>query len=161
MSQPPAMSIATRRALVRQITDGDPTLSARAIAAQVGVSKDTVRRDLAEMRLAQSQTARGQAAVEPYPTPDAPHGAPDAPSTQSEDAPTPPSSLVIELDGQLRRDLATMTRTGLDSWEAVATAVSIVAGTYRNAWASGRVPVGVAPRILSCNVAPYEPKGTP
>jgi hypothetical protein len=54
----------------------------------------------------------------------------------------------------LRDDLATLTRTGMTDWAAVATAVSIVAGAYRNAWSSGQVPDGVAPVITHCSVIP-------
>ncbi|WP_406168912.1 DeoR family transcriptional regulator [Streptomyces sp. NBC_00996] len=86
------MSVATRRALVRQLADQDPTLSTRAIAAQIGVSKDTVRRDLDEMRREQTQPAPDGAAAEPDDAPDS-------------------DRLVLVLDEPLRRALAALRAT--------------------------------------------------
>ncbi|MEU8906998.1 HTH domain-containing protein [Streptomyces mirabilis] len=92
------MSVATRRALVRQLTDGDPALSARAIAGQIGVSKDTVRRDLDEIRREDSQAAQEMATA-------APEGASDR------------DRLVLPLDDELRQALAVLraTRNGPDT----------------------------------------------
>ena len=99
MSQPSAMSIATRRALVRQLADGDPTLSARAIASQVGVSKDTVLRDLAETLPASSQPAPEVAVSEPQPAPQ---------PTAEARAGAPQGYLVLVLDEPLRQALAAL-----------------------------------------------------
>ena len=98
MSQPPAMTIETRRTLVRQLADSDSTLSARAIALQVGVSKDTVLRDLAETRPAQNQPESAEPAVEP-------------------DRETDSDWLVIHLDDEMRQALAVLraTRNGPDT----------------------------------------------
>ncbi|MFE2469744.1 HTH domain-containing protein [Streptomyces mirabilis] len=92
------MSVVTRRALVRQLTDGDPTLSARAIAGQIGVSKDTVRRDLDEIRREDSQAA-----------PESPGAAPEGASDRDR--------LVLPLDDELRQALAVLraTRNGPDT----------------------------------------------
>lgn len=70
MSQPPAMSVATRRALVTQLLAADPALSNRAIAGQLGVSKDTVRNDIAALRQDDSSPAPESAAPEPQQSPD-------------------------------------------------------------------------------------------
>jgi len=71
-----------RRARVAQLLAHDPNLSARAIAAQLGVGKDTVRRDIEVIR------ANG-----------APETAPPAPQDDV---------LVLRLDEPLRRALATL-----------------------------------------------------
>lgn len=91
MSQPPAMTVDVRQALVRQLTTADPTLSARKIAGQIGVSKDTVLRDLEAIRQADSQPA-------PEPPPAEPETAPD-------------DRLVLVLDEPLRRALAVLRAT--------------------------------------------------
>ncbi|MEU9208519.1 DeoR family transcriptional regulator [Streptomyces sp. NPDC048415] len=87
------MTVATRQALVRQLIEQDPTLSTRAIAAQVGVGKDTVRRDLDAIRQSQQQAAPQPAADEPDPAPDG-------------------DCLVLVLDAPLRHALAVL-RAGL------------------------------------------------
>jgi hypothetical protein len=51
------MTVATRRALVRQLTEQDPTLSARKIAGQIGVGKDAIRRDLEAIRREDAKAA--------------------------------------------------------------------------------------------------------
>lgn len=99
MSQPPAMPISTRRALVRQLADGDPTLSARAIASQVGVSKDTVLRDLDATEPMSSQPAPESGIAAPQP---APERVPPAQTGAPEDF------LVLVLDEPLRQALAVL-----------------------------------------------------
>ncbi|MEU3899764.1 HTH domain-containing protein [Streptomyces sp. NPDC045251] len=89
MSQPPAMTVDVRQALVRQLIEQDPTLSARKIAGQIGVGKDTVRRDLEAIR-------REAAAA-------APGAAPAAPETAPQD-----DRLVLVLDAPLRQALAVL-----------------------------------------------------
>lgn len=56
MSQP-ALTMDARRAAVAQLLAHDPDLSARAIAAQLGVGKDTVRRDMDALRATGAPTA--------------------------------------------------------------------------------------------------------
>ncbi|MFF0790395.1 DeoR family transcriptional regulator [Streptomyces spiralis] len=73
MSQPPAMTVAPRRALVRQLIAQGPTLSTRNIAAQVSVSKDTVRGDLAAIRQEDAEASPEPAASAPEPSPDTDH----------------------------------------------------------------------------------------
>jgi DeoR/GlpR family transcriptional regulator of sugar metabolism len=85
------MTVVTRRALVRQLVENDPTLSQRAIAAQLGVSKDTVRRDLEEMSRAQNPTQSNPGAAEP--------------------ATAPQGYLLLQLDEPLRHALAVLRRT--------------------------------------------------
>ncbi|MEU7400732.1 hypothetical protein [Streptomyces sp. NPDC044948] len=89
MSQPPAMTVATRRALVRQLIEQDPALSTRKIAVQVGVGKDTVRGDLQAIRQEDAAAAPDPAASEPEPAPDG-------------------DRLVLVLDEPLRQALAVL-----------------------------------------------------
>lgn len=70
--------------------------------------------------------------------------------------PKPGKALSVKVDAYLYDDLAVMLRTGMTLSDAVRTAVSIVAGGYRNAWASGRIPDGVAPEITHVMVRPYD-----
>ncbi|EST24366.1 hypothetical protein M878_30600 [Streptomyces roseochromogenus subsp. oscitans DS 12.976] len=93
------MTVAVRRTRVHQLITDDPTLSARNIAAQVGVSKDTVLRDLDAIRQAQSQTAL-------KPTADEPETAPDAPDAAAGDATG--NRLVLIIDEPLRQALAVL-----------------------------------------------------
>lgn len=56
MSQGTPPPIAARRRKVRRLIERDPNLSARTIATQLGVGKDTVRRDLDAIRAEQQTT---------------------------------------------------------------------------------------------------------
>ncbi|MFJ8603410.1 helix-turn-helix domain-containing protein [Streptomyces shenzhenensis] len=85
MSQP--LTVTERRAKVAQLLAHDPGMSARAIAAQLGVGKDTVRRDMDALR------ANGAP----------PSAAPDAPP-----APQDTDVLVLRLDEPLRQALAVL-----------------------------------------------------
>jgi DNA-binding transcriptional MocR family regulator len=81
------MTVATRRALVRQLKEQDSTLSARNIADQIGVGKDTVLRDLRAIETAQRQPA------------------PEPPPAEPEHAPQD-DRIVLVLDAPLRQALA-------------------------------------------------------
>ncbi|MFD4975630.1 hypothetical protein [Streptomyces sp. NPDC058424] len=70
--------------------------------------------------------------------------------------PKPGKALSVKVDPILYDDLAVMLRTGMTLSEAVRTAVSIVAGAYRNTWESGRIPDGVMPNITHCMVRRYD-----
>jgi hypothetical protein len=114
------MTVATRQALVRQLIEQDPTLSTRAIAGQIGVSKDTVRRDLEAIRQQQSQPAPEQTATEPEPAPDT-------------------DRLVLVLDDPLRQALAVLraTRgrpdTAKENVKAARAAIRVMADTVLEA----------------------------
>jgi hypothetical protein len=62
----------------------------------------------------------------------------------------------VRVDEELSDDLAVMMRTGMTVSDAVRHAVSIVAGTYRNAWSMGVVPDGIEPHITQCLVMPSD-----
>lgn len=69
----PAPDIATRRATVRQLAQEEPHLSHRAIGARLGISKDTVRRDLEV--LAREDQAAARATVSQPAAPEEPPSA--------------------------------------------------------------------------------------
>ncbi|MFE6362952.1 HTH domain-containing protein [Streptomyces sp. NPDC057806] len=154
MSQPPAMTPVVRQALVRQLLASDPTLSNRDIAGQLGVSKDTVRRDRAELSREQDPPAPDSAATDPEPAPDAPPAEPD-------DAPRDP------LDEPLRRwltpeahaDLALLLEAGHSPGYALRRALEVLAEAYRGAWERGLHPRGTPPEITHVNVRTHDPKG--
>ncbi|WP_199552787.1 CGNR zinc finger domain-containing protein [Streptomyces sp. N35] len=78
------------------------------------------------------------------------------PSTnpKSTPAPRPGTPLTVLVDAEFARDLTVLMRTGMGAAQAVGEAVNIVAGAYANAWQTGRIPAGVAPKIVGFDIAP-------
>ena len=77
---------------------------------------------------------------------------------------TPPTvgkGASVKVDQQLYDDLQTMLATGMNVSDALRTAVAIVAGTYRAAWATGAVDNGVRPTITRYFVDRYTPGQEP
>ncbi|MFG2596693.1 hypothetical protein [Streptomyces sp. NPDC048462] len=70
--------------------------------------------------------------------------------------PLPGKGLSVKVDQQLYDDLMIMMRAGNTVSDAVKEAVSLIAGTYRNAWAMGAYPEGVLPQVIACQVRPYD-----
>ena len=68
-----------------------------------------------------------------------------------------PQRLSVRVDDGLATDLAVMARAGLSASDAVRIALSIVAGAYEAAWASGAVPEGVQPEITGCTGLRHTP----
>lgn len=149
------MTPAMRQTLVRQLLAGDPTLSNRDIAGQLGVSKDTVRRDRAELSREQHPPAQAPAATEP-------ESAPDAPPAEATPAPRDP------LDEPLRRwltpeaqaDLALLQEAGHSPGFALRRALEVLADAYRGAWERGLYSRGTAPEITSISVRTRHQGGT-
>lgn len=82
---------------------------------------------------------------------------PAVPEAVAEAAPKRrPAPLSVRTDPRLTADLATMARAGLNSSDAVRTALAIVADAYRYAWDRGAVPEGVQPVITACAILPYD-----
>ncbi|MGW1498949.1 helix-turn-helix domain-containing protein [Streptomyces mirabilis] len=102
---PAPLTMAARRAMVEQLRRQEPDISARKIAARLGVGKDAIRRDLDAIETEQRQRADDAAAAAQDPAPAAPGGAPDG------------DRLVLELDDELRQALAVLraTRGGPDT----------------------------------------------
>ncbi|WP_155054566.1 helix-turn-helix domain-containing protein [Streptomyces blattellae] len=153
MSQPPAMTVDVRRALVRQLIEQDPTLSARKIADQIGVGKDTVLRDLKAIRQAQEQPPPDPAATEPQ-------HAPDAPAPEAAPAPRDPFDEPLRrwLTPEARADLALLMEAGHSPGYAVRRGLEVLAVAYRGAWERGLCPRGTAPEITHVNVSPCNPR---
>jgi hypothetical protein len=142
-----------RRAAVRHLAQQEPGLSHRAIAARLGIGKDTVRRDLAQ---------GGAPAAAPPAAPDAPPTPPDAPSGELAAPPDAPDDavahdggrLVIELYPGLVEDLATLRLTGSTDEAVVDYAVAQLAGAYRNAIRLGVLKAGDPIDITTISLRP-------
>lgn len=91
MNMPAPLTMAARRAMVEQLRRQEPDISARQIAARLGVGKDTVLRDIAETEAEQRQRAAEA-------TPAAPSPAPQGQMARD--------TLVLHLDEPLRDALA-------------------------------------------------------
>ncbi|MET7776297.1 HTH domain-containing protein [Streptomyces mirabilis] len=96
---PAPLTIAARRAMVEELRRQEPDISARKIAARLGVGKDAIRRDLDAIETDQRQRATVAAAAAPDPEPPAPGGAPEE------------ATLVLVLDEPLRQALAVLRAT--------------------------------------------------
>lgn len=154
------MSAVTKRRLrreqLRRLTTDEPGLSHRQLAKRLGVSKDTVRRDLEALAHEEEradaphapQVSEGGAGE------DAPTGAPgaaDAPTEDSPDATVAPlprrvAQPLADMDVSqwraLRRDLAVLTLSGLTAEVMVHQAVVALAHCYRQALARGELKHG-------------------
>lgn len=96
---PAPLNMAARRAMVDELRRQEPDISARKIADRLGVGKDTILRDIAEIETEQRQRAAEVAAAaapaEPPPPPAAPEN----------------DTIVIRLDEPMRQALATLRAT--------------------------------------------------
>lgn len=144
------MTRTDRRTLVRQLADEG--LSQRQIAVRLGISKDTVRRDLRQdVRQPEQDSAAGQAPDEPQDPPqgapgDAPAPGPGAPpETVAHPVAQGGARLVLELDQmpRLAADLAVLARSGWSAVDVLGRAVGAVADAYRLALREGLIDEGV------------------
>lgn len=159
----PASARSLRRADVAELRRAEPDLSLRQMAQRLGMSRDTVRRDLADLDAAAAQSAT--AAADPA-TPVADSASGDADGTDqvaqsapqvsgggalgvAQDAPRTglPRRVAQPLDGidvrrsaALRRDLAVLAQTGFSPEAIVHQAVLELAHHYRKALNSGALP---------------------
>ncbi|WP_435252067.1 helix-turn-helix domain-containing protein [Streptomyces tendae] len=158
----PASARDLRRAKVAQLRKDEPDLSHRDMAQRLGISKDTVRRDLEALDADVAQTAPPADETQ---TPDAPpvaHTAPqaseeteppDEPSAAMEapSAPAPPlpvrqadplAGMDVSQWRALRRDLAILAQTGRAPEALVHQAVVAMAHAYKQALAAGELQHG-------------------
>ncbi|OKJ52222.1 hypothetical protein AMK27_30760 [Streptomyces sp. CB02009] len=153
-------AVATRREKVAQLLRDRWTQ--RAIADNLGVSKDTIYRDVQALTRAAAtppdQDTRAPGATEildvalPAATP------PEATATASRDTATPAAPcLALPLDAALLADLATLTANGTSPEEAIRHALAHVAKGYRLAWGIGLYPVTVDPVLSHPRVNAYQP----
>ncbi|MFC3348188.1 HTH domain-containing protein [Streptomyces echinoruber] len=96
---PAPLTIAARRAMVEELLRQEPGISARKIAARLGVGKDTILRDIDAIETEQRQRAAASGQETPEPAPPAPDGAPAG------------DRLVLILDEPLRQALAVLRAT--------------------------------------------------
>ncbi|MFK0155398.1 DeoR family transcriptional regulator [Streptomyces sp. NPDC090493] len=176
------MTRADRRTLVRQLAGED--MSQRQIAARLGVSKDTVRRDLAELA---SEDEPQDAPDDALDDPDAPQvteAVPDmgAPQDEPPAAPESPASaaraaegappalprripahdrLAVDIDlarwPKLRTALAELATTGVDTERLIVQALVTLAAGYRQGVAAGDTPYGHPFHVRLISVGPPEP----
>ncbi|MFJ9917640.1 helix-turn-helix domain-containing protein [Actinacidiphila glaucinigra] len=134
MTQTAKPSLSQRRATVRHLADQG--MSARAIGAHLGISKDTVRRDLAAT--AQSG-ARQDEPRQPCPLLGA--------------AP-PVGWLTIPVDDDLHDHLAVLLAGGHTVTDAIRRSTELLADAYRTAWDYADLPRGVRPDVICRPVIP-------
>ncbi|MBZ6259728.1 HTH domain-containing protein [Streptomyces olivaceus] len=170
----PASARDLRRARVARLRHNEPDLSHRDIAQRLGISKDTVRRDLEALDADVAQTAP---AVDEAHAQDAPPVAHPAPQVTDETAPPaehsaatvapsaparplpvrhadPLAGMDVSQWRALRRDLAVLAQTGRAPEALVHQAVVAVAHAYKQALASGELEPGRPFLISSMQLRP-------
>lgn len=166
----PASARGLRRARVAELRQAEPGLSLRQMAQRLGLSRDTVRRDLADLdeQAAQSATpvdesapggAGGPAGVAHLASQVSEGGAGGA----SQDRPParlpvrvaqPLSGIDLSQWPALRRDLAQLAQTGRSPEALVHQAVVALAHNYGKALADGLIEVGQPFHVLAMTLAP-------
>lgn len=134
-----------RRENVRQLSQREPGLSHRQIGERLGISKDTVRRDLDA--LAEEADADGAAPEEPTATQastvGAAEGAPDEPPRALPRRMAPLAGAPdLSQWPALRRDLAVLAQSGSSAEALVHQAIVAVAHSYRQALDRGELRPG-------------------
>lgn len=170
----PASARDLRRARVAKLRQEAPDLSHRDMAQRLGISKDTVRRDLEALDAEVAQTAPPADETQ---APDAPPVAHTAPQVSEDAAPlAEPSSTVVAsseparplpvrqadpLAGMdvsqwraLRRDLAILAQSGQSAEALVHQAVVATAQAYRKALAAGELQPGDGLLITGMTLRP-------
>ena len=125
-------TVTARRIRVRHLADQRKSL--REIAAELGVSKDTVARDLAALR--RDETADRT----------------DRPAGSAPDE----TRLTLPVTDRMAADFDVLADAGLPREVAVAYALELLANTYRHAWMKGLTPRSVRPTIARIIVQPQE-----
>jgi len=158
----PASARNLRRSRLAQLRQDEPDLSHRDMAQRLGISKDTVRRDLEAL---DAEAAQSAPLANPSTAPDAGPVAHTAPQVSTEAAPpcATPADVVaqaaplVDLPRRvaepladmdvsqwraLRRDLAVLAQTGRSAEALVHQAVAALAHQYSQALARGDLEVG-------------------
>jgi hypothetical protein len=140
----PASARGVRRARVRSLAQSEPDLSHREMGLRLGISKDTVRRDLEALAQDEPQVTGGGApggaecdtGVAATGAPGA-HGAPRMalPQRMAQDG----GAVDLSQMPGLRRDLALLAQTGKSVEALIHQAVVAMAFGYRTALARGHV----------------------
>ncbi len=160
-----------RREQLRRLTTDEPGLSHRQLAKRLGVSKDTVRRDLEALA---HEEERADAPDAPQVSEggaheDAPPGAPGDAGAPAEDAPgaagaplprrvaQPLADMDVSQWRALRRDLAVLVLTGHPAEAMVHQAVVALAHCYRQALARGELEHGQPFLVSGMTLRPLAP----
>ncbi|MEV8395939.1 MULTISPECIES: helix-turn-helix domain-containing protein [unclassified Streptomyces] len=147
----PGTTVSERRAQAAALSRDGASL--RTIAQQLGVSKDTIKRDLdalARERTRQSATQDATSDETSSATPATPATACETPASLS-----PGDPLTVTVDQELLDDLAVITRTGRSPADAIGHAVHTLAAIYRGAWTTGAYPIGTEPDVIGHQLKPY------
>ncbi|MFI6337811.1 hypothetical protein [Streptomyces sp. NPDC050535] len=140
-----------RRKRVAELRQAEPELSHRDMGLRLGISKDTVRRDLDDLAATAAQSATGDAVGAELVAQSAPQVSEGGAPGVAQDAPRLelPRRMVGPLDGidvrhaaALRRDLAILAQTGRSPEGIVHDAVLEMARHYSRALATGALPPG-------------------
>lgn len=140
-----------RRANVRQLSQREPELSHRQIAERLGISKDTVRRDLDALTDEAGADGAAPDAPDAPPAPQVSAGGADGAGEDAPDELRPAlAQRIAPLAGApdlsqwpaLRRDLALLAQSGSNAEALVHQAVVAVAHSYRQALARGALQPG-------------------
>ncbi|KPC86281.1 hypothetical protein ADL35_12425 [Streptomyces sp. NRRL WC-3753] len=170
----PASARDLRRARVAKLRQAEPDLSHRDMAQRLGISKDTVRRDLEALDTDVAQPAppdaEGQAPGAPTVAHTAPQvgedTAPPAVPSAAEVAPSAPAhplpvrqadplaGMDVSQWRALRRDLAILAQSGQSAEALVHQAVVATAHAYRQALAAGELQPGDGLLITGMTLRP-------
>jgi DNA-binding transcriptional MocR family regulator len=157
-----------RREELRRLTTDEPGLSHRQLARRLGVSKDTVRRDL-EALAHEEERADAPQVSEGGADEDAPAGASGDAGAPTEDAPDatgaplprrvaqPLADMDVSQWRALRRDLAVLALTGRTAEAMVHQAVVALAHCYRQALARGELEHGQPFLVSGMTLRPLAP----
>ncbi|MFE7273024.1 helix-turn-helix domain-containing protein [Streptomyces sp. NPDC057623] len=131
------MSRATRQIVVVHLADRG--MSPTEIADELGVSRETVRRDL-------------NSTPPPVASDEAAETAPDVAADEQ-----PVSADTIEITDTMRANLNVFEQAGQTAQEAAELCLAAVALSYRGAWKFQLYPPGMAPQIAVVQLRPYTP----
>lgn len=141
-----------RRAAVQRLAQQDPRRSARSIAAELGISKDTARRDLAHLAHTGAQREADDVRQQP--------AAPKTPATLA-DAPGPPSQAVRDaLAGQTARAHAAMRQLAeaVTEVEAARVPYALITDQVAHDWAAQLRQASETLVYVRQQFADYHPK---
>ena len=164
----PSSARELRRTRVADLRQAEPDLSQREMAERLGLSKDTVRRDLEaiDRELAQSAPPAQEPTAQTAPQASeggAGESAPDAPAAGlPRRVADPLADMDVSQWRALRRDLAVLAQTGSRAEALVHKAVVAVAHHYGKALARGDLRPGVPFLITGMTLKPAAtPAGRP
>lgn len=163
----PSSARSLRRARVAELAQAEPKLSHREMAQRLGLSKDTVRRDLEALaQEAQDSAPAAARGVEPVAQPAPQASVAGAPGTaQSAPAGELPRRVAQPLAGAdlsqwpaVRRDLAVLAQTGRSAEAMAHQAIAALAHHYRQAVIRGDIQSGTPFIVSAMTLRPVAPR---